>query len=664
METRGYPLASEPPLVLQVPDVPEVAPGPPQVLDGPSASLWSEELQTHAASMPMPEGMTGTVWEALCKRMLTDIHRNNTMTADEKEAALRSLVLPIPGDPPGRTLRVVEDPNGVFTVGATGAVLWPAAVSLIQHLDNTVPAYVPNSRKRCNVVEFGAGLGSVGSFLKLHKGCQVTLTDVPEMLPLLIRNVTENFSPGDAPEVLPLRWGDADQLNVLLVCGSFDLVVGSDITYRPEYLDELLRCAHKLLRPGGRLLISAQDRPGEVQTFRAAVGRTELFRVVLDEEAPMLKSGTGEGTALEAGERRWGDEGVQVPDTVGQVLLLELEPKAMPSQDPQPMPMKDSSSDMLCTPDDVEAEFQRITGILPDPELCAAMRAVSEKRQALALEEREANRTRVGIGSSKSNARKERLINDFLERDMGDLLCDVDEELAAVINAKDPEDRPKTDGQKRRLAKAYYTERSQSAANPHVGAKTKATTPALQDAGASTAADDAAALEAITARGANADSGVASADACTTVAGDSSAGLAQRVVDGTTESKEVSPSRSDATAIAAKVSNNMDESGAKVRTCLPGLEWQVEINKAEKQLSVTVTFGDSIWEVLQGPSRIGESSFRDAVDFELSEEVLRVTHHGTVALELQMPQRVDAASASAKLSSRHKRVIVRTTFLH
>lgn len=98
-----------------------------------------------------------------------------------------------------------------------------------------------------------------------------------------------------------------------------------------------------------------------------------------------------------------------------------------------------------------------------------------------------------------------------------------------------------------------------------------------------------------------------------------------------------------------------------VRSCAPGLEWDVTISEDERELSATVVFKEEIWEALTGSPSVsaGSKSFRDAVSFELSEEELRVTYMGSAVLELGLPQPVDAAAAAAKLSSKLRRVIVR-----
>merc|ERR1712118_643125 len=99
------------------------------------------------------------------------------------------------------------------------------------------------------------------------------------------------------------------------------------------------------------------------------------------------------------------------------------------------------------------------------------------------------------------------------------------------------------------------------------------------------------------------------------------------------------------------------EARPKVKSCVLGLDWDVETSEAESQLSATVVFKEEVWESLQGTS--GGSSFREAVSFELSDKELRATYMGSSVLELRLPQAVDPTAASAKLSSKQRRVVIR-----
>ena len=79
-------------------------------------------------------------------------------------------------------------PNGALA----GNRLWPSAATLAEFL-LTLPAAAPSPTLTC--IELGAGLGAVGMLLAARGGAKVLLTDQPQMLPLLRRNVDECFGP-------------------------------------------------------------------------------------------------------------------------------------------------------------------------------------------------------------------------------------------------------------------------------------------------------------------------------------------------------------------------------------------------------------------------------------------------------------------------------------
>merc|ERR1712232_1219145 len=56
----------------------------------------------------------------------------------------------------------------------------------------------------------------------------------------------------------------------------------------------------------------------------------------------------------------------------------------------------------------------------------------------------------------RAKARHEKLINDFLERDLASYLCDIDEELKAKIDALPETERPKSEVKRRAFAEAHY----------------------------------------------------------------------------------------------------------------------------------------------------------------------------------------------------------------
>lgn len=321
------------------------------------SKILAAAIGTASDGMPsgVPPGIPQGLWAAMCKSRLTEIHRSHGMTSEEKETRLRSREFEVARPPAGRTLSLMEDPTGCFGAGGSGAVLWPAAMALIEHLDAEVQASRLNSPR---ALELGAGLGAVGLFLALHKGCEVVVTELPESLPLLLRNVGENFPAGDGPQVVPLSWGNEEQMGTL---GSFDLVVGSDVTYRPDCLTDLLATAARLLRPAGKLFLSLQDRPGEEASLENALSQgsqaircNRPFRIV-SRSATVVK--------LPPAPEPAGDNGGEGDHSI---ILYEL---SLDHDDAQACAGSGGgdSSAAPSTAEEVEAEFFRMTGIRPEP---------------------------------------------------------------------------------------------------------------------------------------------------------------------------------------------------------------------------------------------------------------------------------------------------------
>lgn len=322
----------------------------------------------------LPPNVPPALWAAMCRKRMEDIWEHNTSSFQDRESHLRKRHFPIPGPPKGRSLTLLEDPTGRFAVGTTGAVLWPAATALVEYLDGQVKKSCLNFR----CVELGAGVGAVGLFMALHKGCEVTLTEVPEQLQLLGLNVSENSPTGLDLQVAPLTWGDQEQMEVL---GTFEMVVGSDVSYRPQCIGELLSTAERLLAPGGRVVFSLQDRPGEADLLESSLKSLAVSK----RQSVMAKSLEGEE---------------DVP-----VIIFELR---------RPTEMQPREAPKAAG--DVEDEFFRLTGIRPDP-------VVIPKKEKPKEPPPEPPRPSF----------KERVVRDLLDRGMAEYVGDVDEETKAKV---------------------------------------------------------------------------------------------------------------------------------------------------------------------------------------------------------------------------------------
>lgn len=150
-----------------------------------------------------------TVWADVIDANLSHRFRRSEALPAENEKLLniRSITTPI-GD-----MQIVEDPHGALGPPRTLA----AESCVVTHL-STLPGVPKKS------LELHAGLGVVGQYL-YRRGSEVTITDLEASMPLVRRNVQENFPQPPLPGVQSYNWM---QSNKELPC-PFDLVVATDV---------------------------------------------------------------------------------------------------------------------------------------------------------------------------------------------------------------------------------------------------------------------------------------------------------------------------------------------------------------------------------------------------------------------------------------------------
>ena len=147
----------------------------------------------------------------------------------------------------------------------TGNRLWPAAAALSTFLASLEMPVTST------IIEIGAGLGAVGMLLAMGGATRVVLTDQPQMLPLLARNVQHQFGAvgwkhGGAPEVRALSWGT----NVRGLAGlpdQYDFVIASDIIYDEDTFAALRATLQRVAAPGATVIIAVHERPAASAFF-------------------------------------------------------------------------------------------------------------------------------------------------------------------------------------------------------------------------------------------------------------------------------------------------------------------------------------------------------------------------------------------------------------
>ncbi|KAE9597624.1 hypothetical protein Lal_00013743 [Lupinus albus] len=133
--------------------------------------------------------------------------------------------------------------------------LWPAATALVSLLDlhrlnpsqSPLSATLSAARATANdrplkILELGSGTGIVGIVAAATLGGDVTITDLPHVVPNLQFNADANKevvgSTGGAVKVASLRWGHAD--DVAKIGREFDIILASDVVYHDHLYDPLL----------------------------------------------------------------------------------------------------------------------------------------------------------------------------------------------------------------------------------------------------------------------------------------------------------------------------------------------------------------------------------------------------------------------------------------
>ncbi|XP_010484626.1 PREDICTED: protein N-lysine methyltransferase METTL21A-like [Camelina sativa] len=152
--------------------------------------------------------------------------------------------------------------------------LWPAASTFVTLLDNyrRDPSSSPltatlsslTKSSPLNILELGSGTGAVGIAAAVTLSANVTVTDLPHVLDNLNFNAEANAEVvarfGGEVHVEPLRWGEADDVEVL--GRNVDLILASDVVYHDHLYEPLLETL--------RLMMAAMQLEGKKLIFLMA----------------------------------------------------------------------------------------------------------------------------------------------------------------------------------------------------------------------------------------------------------------------------------------------------------------------------------------------------------------------------------------------------------
>lgn len=145
--------------------------------------------------------------------------------------------------------------------GDVNCVVWDAAIILAKYLEklnNNNVGYFKNKK----IIELGAGVGCVG-ITAAALGGDVTLSDLPEALPLLNLNVDENKTCWEGNHglvrIIPLDWGTEAELN------SPDIILLADCVYYEKSVLPLIKTLKTLARSDTDILVCQEIRDTQKQ---------------------------------------------------------------------------------------------------------------------------------------------------------------------------------------------------------------------------------------------------------------------------------------------------------------------------------------------------------------------------------------------------------------
>ncbi|SCU97063.1 LAME_0F18382g1_1 [Lachancea meyersii CBS 8951] len=186
-----------------------------------------------------------------------------------------------------------------LTADNLGLKTWGASLVLAQKLCQNVHEVI-DGRKQPRVLELGAGTGLVGialiqKLLEAQEKCPAItfhLTDLPEIVPNLIRNVELNNcnQTSDLTVIADvLDWTDPSYFRVSHGSQKFDVLLIADPLYSPQHPQWIIDMIVEFLAPGGTVYLELPVRA------KYTVERQRLWDLIKAANLEFIKEETDEG---------------------------------------------------------------------------------------------------------------------------------------------------------------------------------------------------------------------------------------------------------------------------------------------------------------------------------------------------------------------------------
>ena len=147
-----------------------------------------------------------------------------------------------------------------------------------------------NMPKDMIILELGSGCGIGGLMFALTvpkdrsgHNCKVLLTDLPEAIPILEYNISQNqYAEGCTVESQVLKWEDEESLELLLGKSKFDIVLVSDCTYNCDSCPALVKTLSAVAQASNPYVIVSMKVRHETESVFFALMEEAGFATMRD----------------------------------------------------------------------------------------------------------------------------------------------------------------------------------------------------------------------------------------------------------------------------------------------------------------------------------------------------------------------------------------------
>mmetsp|Transcript_33396 Transcript_33396/g.79182 ORF Transcript_33396/g.79182 Transcript_33396/m.79182 type:complete len:231 (-) Transcript_33396:231-923(-) len=146
----------------------------------------------------------------------------------------------------------------------TGWSVWDGAVCLALYIEQAQSSLTTLLGEDGGILELGSGTGLAGIAAALALGRKAVLTDLPQVLPSLERNVKLNGLPREAVSVQPLDWHEARRQAGRLRGGPFRLVLAADCVWLDSLVAPFAEALEAVSGEGATVLLAYQSRSARV----------------------------------------------------------------------------------------------------------------------------------------------------------------------------------------------------------------------------------------------------------------------------------------------------------------------------------------------------------------------------------------------------------------